>query len=461
MVELLGPLNQAASVLEPAGGDGAFVRALLDAGASPSQVHVWDIDPAACARVSDLGVHVTTTDALLHPGSEQFDAIVGNPPYLNKASEYLRAHRAELADAYRNIGANETYAMFTVMGLRRLRPGGRIAFLISDTFLTLGLHEKFRRELLVHQVDEVTLLPEDTFPDASVRTAILVLTKTPAPAGHTVRFNDLRTQKPGQWSGGQVRNVPQSELSANPGATMAFSDDDREALTLVRRCPTKLLDVVDGGLGMYARNNERNVAVVTDSGIPRAPVGQLQLVTAEAVDGNAWRAYHKRGGTSRWWKPAEHAVRWDAQSRTMYDFMPASRCGTHQDGRARTGVILSGISTQLSARMATPGALWESNKCFGLFPKDPVAHPASFILAVLNSATYDRIAKALNHTVSFQVRDLKRLPLLPFTEAEVRALAELGDRAVAAVQNGGPVPRHVQAEVDAFVRCAADRVLRD
>jgi hypothetical protein len=107
----------------------------------------------------------------------------------------------------------------------------------------------------------------------------------------------------------------------------------------------------------------------------------------------------------------------------------------------------------------TPGAMWESNKAFCFFPRNPRKHPVDFIIAVLNSSLYSRIAQALNHTVSLQVRDVKRLPLLPFDDSEVAELAKLGAAAINWTSAGGKGPAPQQERIDAIVEKVAMRYL--
>lgn len=70
--------------------------------------------------------------------------------------------------------------MFTYMALRQLALGGQLVFLLSDTFLTLGIHRRFRQHLLNYRIDSITLLPKGSFPQASVNTCIVETTKHPA-----------------------------------------------------------------------------------------------------------------------------------------------------------------------------------------------------------------------------------------------------------------------------------------
>lgn len=459
MIAQLAGLSATSVVLEPSGGDGAFVQGLVQTGKVPAdRIEVWDIDPACRAPIEALGATFVPRDGLLGEDvRDRFSHVVGNPPYLNKQSAYIRGNRKALQSRFRAVGANDTYAMFTYQSVRALRPGGQLVFLISDTFLTLGIHRKLREHLLATTtIESVTLLPSTVFHDASVNTAIVSLRKSTPASTHQVKFFDLRTRAPGDYHSTPSARVDQSELAANHASVFAFDPRERAALVSVGRGP-RLLDLVDGGLGMYTKDNRRFLGRI-DYGAGAS--GTLPAVPLAAVDGTAWVPYHKRGGVSRWWAPAEHCVRWDEASRRGYGMPGTALAGRDAAGNPRPGFIVSGVSSRLSARLITPGAMWESNKAFGFFPKDPSVWPPEFFVAILNSQWYDRLANSLNHTVSLQIRDLKALPLLPFTPSERKQLAVLARRAISLVQRGQD-PETVERAIEVIVTAAATRPVED
>ena len=454
MVGQISEQNLAGSILEPSGGDGAFVEGLLATAVSAGSIEVWDINQDVQPVLTGLGVRVQIGDSLLGGLTGAYNAIIGNPPYLNKQSEYIKSNRVDLKKRYRAIGANDTYAMFTYRAAEMLAPDGQVVFLLSDTFLTLGIHEKFRRWLLsTMTVDSITLLPSDTF-KAAVNTAVLSFTNKRPTAQHSIRFVDAR-------SGAEINAIEpilrsQKGMLNGPGAVLSHTDDNLRSLRLVSENPS-LLGYLHGGLGMHTGDNVKFLAVVEEQALT-AKKGQL-VIPAAGVDGSTWRHYHKRGGDRRWSSPAEHAVRWDSSSRKEYGVPKSALEGVDANGNTRHGFVLSGISSRLAAREMTAGALWESNKVFGFFPKQPLLYPVSFFVALLNSSTYSEIARALNHTVSLQVRDVKRLPMLPFSDTEREELTALGLAATVWCKAGGVGEAPQQQRIDELVKEVADRVL--
>jgi SAM-dependent methyltransferase len=109
----------ARSVLDPACGDGRFLRAT----GLPEQIGV-DIDP------STPFVH---DDSLARDwGSAQFDVVVGNPPFLNQLSSLTtRGGRSKFGGGPYADSAAE----FLALAVRLARPGGRVGFVLPQSLL--------------------------------------------------------------------------------------------------------------------------------------------------------------------------------------------------------------------------------------------------------------------------------------------------------------------------------------
>lgn len=73
-----------------------------------------------------------------------FDAVIGNPPYVRQ--ELLGAIKPALAQNYKSFdGVADLYVYFYEQGLKLLRPGGRMSFVVTNKWLKAGYAEKLRR----------------------------------------------------------------------------------------------------------------------------------------------------------------------------------------------------------------------------------------------------------------------------------------------------------------------------
>ncbi len=140
-------------VLEPACGDGAFLRHL------PQAVGI-EIDPAQCPAGA------LNMDFFAYPESERFDTIIGNPPYVrfqDIAPSTRQRLNSSLFDARSNL-----YLFFIEKCLRHLKPGGELIFITPRDFLKASSAVKLNKLLLEQGTltDVIELGDARVFPDA-------------------------------------------------------------------------------------------------------------------------------------------------------------------------------------------------------------------------------------------------------------------------------------------------------
>lgn len=138
---------------------------------------------------------------------EGFDVVVGNPPYVRQ--EWISPFKPFLQGRYQSYhGAADLYVYFYELGMRVLRPGGRLSFIVTNKWLKAAYGEPLRRffaeETWVESVVDFGHAKQ-IFPDADVFPSIIVArkpTEEPAPAETRVcvipreqlRVDDLNVQ---------------------------------------------------------------------------------------------------------------------------------------------------------------------------------------------------------------------------------------------------------------------------
>ncbi len=219
-------LSTNTTVFDPACGNGHFLESCIteikkklinvgytDAEATQKAIsQVWgnDIDPFAVLlstiRIFFLGVedellrksYVFNFDALElkncppFPDKKQFDYIIGNPPYGRNPSKerkelYKKIYRVQSSVYGYRLSGNDLYGFFLANAIKRVKNGGTICFIISDTFLSLKSHTILRRLILdTCKINEILLAPIDLFrPMTTSRTCIITLTKQLCEKGYS------------------------------------------------------------------------------------------------------------------------------------------------------------------------------------------------------------------------------------------------------------------------------------
>ncbi len=194
-------------LLDPACGEGVFLEAALrrlaELDLSPARrlevlehIQGWDIHRpalAACrARLEGVSAQLgfggvlprlVERDALADRG-ERFDAVLGNPPYLEskRMPAALKAHVRRCCPLAAT-GAFDLYGAFVERAFRALEPGGELCLIIPNRFLVTAYAAGLRRLLLAESALRVIdLSTSRIFADAAVYPVVLLAHKGAAPS---------------------------------------------------------------------------------------------------------------------------------------------------------------------------------------------------------------------------------------------------------------------------------------
>ena len=134
-------------------------------------------DPSAHPRAFDWA---SAFPEVLDRGG--FDVVVGNPPYVRQ--EWIASYKPHLKEHYRTYhGVADLYVYFFELGLRLLRPGGRLSYVVTNKWLKAGyagpLRGVFATDAWVESVVDFGHAKQ-IFPDADVFPSILVARKPDA-----------------------------------------------------------------------------------------------------------------------------------------------------------------------------------------------------------------------------------------------------------------------------------------
>ena len=410
MVDRLGEV-EGKRILEPGAGKGSFVRELLRRGADPKQITVFDTNPDFETLYKDLGINYRISDFLLEESPIEaqpfFDCVIGNPPYLSRHSSYLRTHRKSLLKRFEEIGVYDTYSLFMYHGLRFLKPGGILCFIVSDSFLTIGYHCKLRRSLLEnYRLREILLPPRNLFSQQGVNNSpcIIVIEKSNPGSSHEVVFTDRLKNEQDYYNPPRVSHLPQRNFLEIGGYPISVNADNF-AVELFSSLPS-IGEVMEGHIGLHTHDNRRFIAAVQGTKLAErfSRQGRTVIPRRFITGKGQWRPYLKKGGEEQYYREIEEAVDWSPEAIAQYDIPKKG------DMFLQEGIIISGVSRRLAARYMPPGCLWDSNKAIGFVAKDSDIS-LWYLLGLLNSRLYNFLAKGiLNTTNSLQIGDIRRLP---------------------------------------------------
>jgi adenine-specific DNA-methyltransferase len=178
-------------VLEPSTGEAAFLSAAVDPTVHGVEIHAPSAR-AAFENISRAGgrSEITVKDFFLVKATPEFDAVIGNPPFIRyqewTGTQRDRARFAALHQGVALTGLSSSWAAFVAHSAGFLRPGGRLGLVLPAELLSVNYAAPIRRFLLENFASvELVVFDEQVFPDAEADT---VLVKADgwhrAPAGH-------------------------------------------------------------------------------------------------------------------------------------------------------------------------------------------------------------------------------------------------------------------------------------
>lgn len=197
-------------VLEPSCGDADFLVAvaerLRDLGAGPIagdtlraiEIHGPSAERAE-SRIREAGfpVDVRAADFFDVDAEPEFDAVVGNPPYIRyqdfSGEARRKALEAALRQGVRLSGLASSWAAFVVHAAEFLKPDGRLGLVVPAELLTVKYAEKVRRYLLQRfRSIRLVMFEELVFPNVQEEVVLLLAEgQGPAPSFEVYQATNL------------------------------------------------------------------------------------------------------------------------------------------------------------------------------------------------------------------------------------------------------------------------------
>ena len=239
LVTAYADLGIKSRVLDPAAGDGAFLKAALASQlVDPSCLHGVEVDSDLTARMSCAlaEVHVHLGNGLFYEGDpswlNSFDVVIGNPPYgrlqlaweshaaLGKNLQYTSGFAAaELVGGKASKVPVEL--LFLERAIQLAKSDGVVALILPQGFFTNQRLQRMRDWTLDHtQMLAVFDLPDEVFRRSGLnaRTGLLILrkaNKSPSPPAPLL-FSATPGQKLGQYLNGGRQAVRFHVGGSNP-----------------------------------------------------------------------------------------------------------------------------------------------------------------------------------------------------------------------------------------------------
>lgn len=435
MINML-KLSQNDLILEPCGGTGEFIDAILSI--NPSQrIDTIDLNSEDVQKLKKKysekpNVTVRQGDALLDETLNLdsnmggvYDKIIGNPPY-GAWLDY--DYRKKLKETYKDLYVKESYLLFLIRSILLLKNKGRLVFIIPDTFLYLNSYKKIRTFILKHtQLKEIITFPSSFFGSVNFQysnLSIITLEKeTNLQEAEDNVFKLITGFDDVSKIGKQLNPTNTNSVSYKQSNLLSTKDKaimhSKAVYSLATKVNYTLGDIADCVTGIYTGNNKKYISVLEDSTDFRNTRGYARISSNKVsqeysitgtLDGEKYVPLVKGSSKTRFIRDKKWAILWDENALTHYN----------NDKKARfqnsSFYLKEGIAVPMlkSSRLV---ATKMSNQVFdqsivGIFPKKEFESYFNYILAFLNSEIANKLIHVINPTVNNSANYLKKLPII-------------------------------------------------
>lgn len=435
MVDILNPIPTDV-ILEPCGGDGAFIDALLDFN-SDLRIDTCDLNDKAYEKLthkysSNNNISIRHTDTLIDKTFDEYsinghyNKIIGNPPY---GGWQEPEKRNELKKKYNGFYVKETYSLFLLRCLSMLKINGQLSFIIPDTFLFLHNHTSLRSYVLQNtKIKEILIFPSKFFPGVSFgysNLSIITLEKSETSSlslNNTFRVikglkkdQDIERIRKRELDKFDVLEFTQQEIYDNEHHS--FILDNGILSQLIANSQTKLGDIAECVTGIYTGNNLKYLGVLNPDvkNGKNYPVISEQDVYFEYNSINGIDEPYKyipivKGSSKRKYSREcdEWVIKWDKEAIESYHNEKKARF-QNSSFYFKTGIALPMVkSSKINATILNNRVFDQS--IVGVFPKENKY--LNFLLGLLNSDISNKLIHLINPTANNSSNYLKEIPIV-------------------------------------------------
>jgi hypothetical protein len=384
-----------------------------------------------------------------------YHLVVANPPYQGTgkmiSTDYVEANYC--------LGKTDLYAAFLLRGLELARPGGLSAMLTMRNWMFLKQYAGLREQLL--EKYSLALLGDfdrgafEGIPDevVSVSASIIRSRKPgshetsqahcPTPREDTSRDSDRTARKRAATLVQEgLHRIRITDLKVVPEWPLVYWWD-QELIRIYETTPL-IGEVAPASKGICTSNDERYLLFPWE----------IIFASLEAARNcsESWHPSIHGAKDEAWIEPLRLIIRWyknGLENKVMHEAQWGSHSKRVQNQHLyfKRGVAFSMIGASFSARAHRYSSIF-GDKGSSVFPPD-----LAEAVCAMNSTKARNILESLNPSISFQVGDVNRLPLLKVASSD-QIFAALEDRfliheqhreASVEFQSPGPSPwRHVQ-----------------
>ena len=442
-------LNPSDKILEPCGGDGVFIDAIIEQNEF-ANIDVCELNPFSIKVLqrkfsSFENINIRECDTLLDNELSFnsnfggfYDKIIANPPY-GAWQDYDK--RVILKKMYSELYAKESYALFLYRCIELLKEDGILSFIIPDTFLNLHMHKSIRKHILTKtKIIELALFPSSFFPGVNFGYANLSIITLQKSSNQNEINKNLFKVKTNFLNVEQLINTnennlkvykfSQNEILENSDYAFLISDNSHIS-HIINNSKLKLGDIANCVTGFYSGNdkkflkvnshnlkNGKNYEIVDSEKINNDYQNSNDILNG--VESEKCYLPIVKGGNTKFLKPEGWFMNWSKEAVIHYKSDKKSRF-QNPKFYFKFGIGVPMISSSSITASIIENKLFDQS-IVGIFPFEE--NLTYYLLAFFNSPTCNKIIRTINPSANNPANYIKKIPFIAPTELQKNKIDE-------------------------------------
>lgn len=361
--------------------------------------------------------HILKTLDIIKIMSAKYEAVVTNPPYMNKFDKTLKKY---LRDNYKDY-SKDLFSVFIYHNMQLLDEGGYAGFLTPLVWMFISSYQDLRLKIISnYHIDSLIQMEYHAFREITVPVDTMILKRSTEKIGTYLRLVDFK-------GGMSVQQQKVLEAIDNPKVEYLYKANQNDFYKIPNspiaywasqnlfkdfEKGTPLGQLVDAKQGLATADNKRFLRQWFEVQIDNISFSSRSI--EESVESKKkWFPYNKGGAYRKWYGNYDYVVNWQNDGYEIRHFTDnrgkvRSR-PQNTDSYFKPSITWSLITSSLfSMRYRLAGSIHDVSG-MSLFYKD---QDLKIIMGLMNTKVGQYLLSMLNPTINFQIGNIISVPFL-------------------------------------------------
>ena len=352
--------------------------------------------------------HILKTLDILKIMSAKYEAVVTNPPYMNKFDKTLKKY---LRDNYKDY-SKDLFSVFIYYNMQLLAEGGYAGYMTPLVWMFIKTYEPLRKDVIDNtKIDSLIQMEYSAFEEATVPIDTFVLKNSNEKVGTYLRLSDFK-------GGMAVQEQKVLEAIADPEVKYLYHAD-QENFEKIPGGPIaywmnkKYLSVFKNSIsigsintakkGMITGNNKEFIRLWSEVNFNSIELNHTDLEYAKT---NGFVPINKGGAYRKWFGNHEFILKFD---RKAYDQIEKNNGHRSKEFYFKPSITWTKITSSIQSFRYSDYGFINNDASMSLFPS---LENMFLELGLLNSKISRQYLSFFNEGMNNTANDISRIPLI-------------------------------------------------